>query len=74
MDFLGEIVVVHVVSALWREFAERNWRDIEEFTSFRAHNLRHSSLNQVISNNLHHRHSNNSNRARTLGIRVEQNM
>ncbi|KAI6207452.1 Innexin [Aphelenchoides besseyi] len=73
----GELVVMQVIRALWREFAERNWRDIEEFTSFRAHTLRHSSLTQALHIPNSHRHSNSNhsnNRARPFSVRMEQSI
>uniref|UniRef100_A0A915CRN6 Innexin n=1 Tax=Ditylenchus dipsaci TaxID=166011 RepID=A0A915CRN6_9BILA len=41
----GELVVVSIVRALWKEFYERNWREIEEFESVKhqQHNTGHSS-------------------------------
>ncbi|KAI6198311.1 Innexin [Aphelenchoides fujianensis] len=75
----GELVVMQVIRSLWREFAERNWRDIEEFASFRAHTLRHPSLHDRLPNSRHsnsnnHNGNGGSHRSRTLGIRMEQSM
>ncbi|KAK5972524.1 hypothetical protein GCK32_011665 [Trichostrongylus colubriformis] len=37
----GDIVVVHVVKALWQEFRERNWREFEEFEELKDQHFRH---------------------------------
>ncbi|EPB78498.1 Innexin [Ancylostoma ceylanicum] len=37
----GDIVVVHVVKALWQEFRERNWREFEEFEEIKDQHFRH---------------------------------
>lgn len=49
----GELVVVHVIRALWKEFCDRNWRDIEEYTSFRMHTLKSNSSNRRGSQSNH---------------------
>ncbi|VDO27812.1 unnamed protein product [Heligmosomoides polygyrus] len=36
----GDIVVVHVVKALWQEFRERNWREFEEFEEIKDQHFR----------------------------------
>ncbi|PIO77234.1 Innexin [Teladorsagia circumcincta] len=37
----GDIVVVHVLRALWQEFRERNWREFEEFEELKDQHFRH---------------------------------
>ncbi|KAE9546006.1 hypothetical protein FO519_010782, partial [Halicephalobus sp. NKZ332] len=36
----GELVVVNVVKQLWAEFKERNWREFEEYESYKRQNFR----------------------------------
>uniref|UniRef100_A0A1I7WJZ1 Innexin n=1 Tax=Heterorhabditis bacteriophora TaxID=37862 RepID=A0A1I7WJZ1_HETBA len=36
----GDMVVVHVVKALWQEFRERNWREFEEFEEIKDQHFR----------------------------------
>lgn len=33
----GELIVVHLIRALWKEFCERNWREIEEVEAIHLH-------------------------------------
>lgn len=36
----GDMIVVHVVAALWQEFRERNWREFEDFEEIKDQQLR----------------------------------
>lgn len=38
----GELVVVQVVRVLWKEFCERNWRELEEYDAYKRNNSRHA--------------------------------
>lgn len=58
----GELCVVHVVRALWREFCERNWKEIEEYSSFRLHTMKGN----------HSRRDSSANHRKVMGMRMEQ--
>lgn len=38
----GELVVVNIVKALYKEFCERKWREVEEYEAVRRHNRRYN--------------------------------
>uniref|UniRef100_A0A1I7S0W6 Innexin n=1 Tax=Bursaphelenchus xylophilus TaxID=6326 RepID=A0A1I7S0W6_BURXY len=59
----GELVVMHVIRALWREFCERNWKEIEDYTSFRMHSIKANSNN---------RRDSQCNNRKNYGLRIEQ--
>ncbi|KIH44134.1 hypothetical protein ANCDUO_25850, partial [Ancylostoma duodenale] len=44
----GDIVVVHVVKALWQEFRERNWREFEEFEEIKDQHFRHHPKGSMV--------------------------
>lgn len=40
----GELVVVNVVKALWKEFQERNWKEFEEYEVYKRHHFRETQI------------------------------
>ncbi|KHJ97482.1 hypothetical protein OESDEN_02541 [Oesophagostomum dentatum] len=44
----GDIIVVHVVKALWQEFRERNWREFEEFEELKDQHFRHHPKSSMV--------------------------
>ena len=44
----GDMIVVHVVAALWQEFRERNWREFEDFEEIKDQQLRRPPMKATI--------------------------
>lgn len=54
----GELIVVHLVRALWKEYCERNWCEIEEIETMELYNQNNQKKNrrffksQILSNSI----------------------